>query len=191
MPDPALPIEMLRCPVHGIPDCSPLLNGCSIPSRIVLAFERGRASGERSRDEAIVAAMRDPRPGIGLGRGLDEIRGTARTSEPTITAPSPTCRCGRDPLDNMPLIVADCPVHGHTYEPPGPYVVAELSLANLTADEVEAARDAGLPHPEATPVGPFPNRANADRWAHAYVGAYGGGSWSLSPLNPPRQARRG
>lgn len=26
------PIEVLRCPVHGIPDCSPLLNGCSLPN---------------------------------------------------------------------------------------------------------------------------------------------------------------
>lgn len=25
----------IRCPVHGIPDCSPLLNGCSIPTTTV------------------------------------------------------------------------------------------------------------------------------------------------------------
>lgn len=24
----------LRCPIHGIPDCSPLLNGCSVPNYI-------------------------------------------------------------------------------------------------------------------------------------------------------------
>lgn len=119
-----------RCPEHGIPDCSPLLNGC------------GRLTAES-------LCNRKCAPG----------------------------RADRD-----------CPVHGHMWEPPGPYVVTDLSL-DVTADDVETARAAGLPHPESTPVGPFATRANADRWASRYVGSWGSGSgsWAIAPVHPPRE----
>lgn len=35
------PRSLLVCPVHGIPDCSPLLNGCVIPNRIAAAWAEG------------------------------------------------------------------------------------------------------------------------------------------------------
>lgn len=42
----------LRCPVHDIPDCSPLLNGCSTPILLREAFDAGRISGTiEARDE--------------------------------------------------------------------------------------------------------------------------------------------
>jgi hypothetical protein len=42
-----VPVEVVRCPVHHIPDCSPLLNGCSIPARLAAAYQRGLASAPR------------------------------------------------------------------------------------------------------------------------------------------------
>jgi hypothetical protein len=46
---------VLRCPVHGIPDCSPLLNGCSIPNRIAAEVARrvDEALGEIERRIAV------------------------------------------------------------------------------------------------------------------------------------------
>lgn len=42
------------------------------------------------------------------------------------------------------------------------------------------------PHPERTPVGPFPSREAADLWAESFVAKFGGtGSWSVSPVYPP------
>lgn len=76
-------------------------------------------------------------------------------------------------------------------DPPGPYVVTELSLARLTADQVFAEKDAGRPHPEATPVGPFRSRADADAWALDQTAEYGGGSWSIAPLRLPFPAIEG
>lgn len=38
------PIDVIRCPVHGIPDCSPMLNGCTIPSRLAQAYDAGKAA---------------------------------------------------------------------------------------------------------------------------------------------------
>lgn len=35
--------DYFKCPVHGLPDCSPLLNGCSIPIQLHKAFEAGYA----------------------------------------------------------------------------------------------------------------------------------------------------
>lgn len=70
-------------------------------------------------------------------------------------------------------------------DPHGPYIVTELSLTRLTADQVDAARDAGVPHPERTPVGPFPTREAADDWAYTQTNLYGGGSWSIAPLRSP------
>ena len=69
-------------------------------------------------------------------------------------------------------------------DPPGPYIVSELALS-VTADQVWAEKDAGRPHPEATPVGPFPTRQAADAWASAHVARYGSGSWSIAPLRSP------
>ena len=75
----------------------------------------------------------------------------------------------------------DCLIHGHLWEPSGPYVVTELSLSGLTAEQAQGE------HPERTPVGPFDTRAAADKWAHDYIGRFGGsGSWSLAPIHPPR-----
>lgn len=37
-----IPVDIIRCPVHGIPDCSPLLNGCSIPNRLAKAYLAGK-----------------------------------------------------------------------------------------------------------------------------------------------------
>jgi hypothetical protein len=45
-----LPIELRRCPVHGIPDCSPILNGCSIPNQMASLYAQGR---ERGYDEGV------------------------------------------------------------------------------------------------------------------------------------------
>ncbi len=47
------PRSVLRCPVHGIPDCSPILNGCSLPNRLSNAY----AAGLAARSQA------DPAPG--------------------------------------------------------------------------------------------------------------------------------
>lgn len=41
-----LPIEVRRCPVHYIPDCSPLLNGCSIPNQMAAIYKRGQSDAE-------------------------------------------------------------------------------------------------------------------------------------------------
>ena len=49
----------------------------------------------------------------------------------------------------------ECVVHGHLWEPPGPYIVSELGLSGLTVEDIDRAEAAGQPHPEATPVGPF------------------------------------
>lgn len=44
--------EAVRCPVHGIPDCSPLLNACSLPSHLRGALNVGRLMGViEARDE--------------------------------------------------------------------------------------------------------------------------------------------
>jgi hypothetical protein len=40
----ALLAARIVCPVHGIPDCSPLLNGCSVPRYI--AEWRGEFIGD-------------------------------------------------------------------------------------------------------------------------------------------------
>jgi hypothetical protein len=45
-----LAVEVLRCPVHSIPDCSPLLNGCSIPNWLATAYERGRTDAGLPRE---------------------------------------------------------------------------------------------------------------------------------------------
>lgn len=111
------------------------------------------------------------------------------------------CDCTYDAADVPPVVLCtrkcapgkpdpECVVHGHTWEPRGPWIVSELSLSGLMAHEVEAATAAGQPHPEATPVGPFNTRANADRWASRYVEAWGGGSWSIAPVHPPRVSVR-
>ena len=34
-----------RCPVHDIPDCSALLNGCNIPNLLRTAWNDGYAAG--------------------------------------------------------------------------------------------------------------------------------------------------
>lgn len=44
-PDP--PPDVLRCPVHSIPDCSLLLNGCSIPNRLAAVWRDGYRRGRR------------------------------------------------------------------------------------------------------------------------------------------------
>lgn len=41
-----VPRDLIRCPVHNMPDCSPLLNGCSIPNKLAAAWEAGRATLE-------------------------------------------------------------------------------------------------------------------------------------------------
>ena len=33
------------CPRHGIPDCSPLLNGCSLPNMLQTQYESGHEDG--------------------------------------------------------------------------------------------------------------------------------------------------
>jgi hypothetical protein len=78
-----------------------------------------------------------------------------------------------------------CPGHSirdtqgeHT--PTTAWLVTELGL-NLP----EAPRE-GQPHPEATPVGPFPTFEEALNWARARVQEYGGsGTCSVAPLIPP------
>ena len=68
-----------------------------------------------------------------------------------------------------------------TDPPGGPYVVTELSLSSLPAEQAQGE------HPERTPVGPFDTRAAADKWASEYIARFGGsGSWSLAPIHPPR-----
>lgn len=37
-----IPREILKCPVHNMTDCSPLLNGCSIPNHLAKAYLAGR-----------------------------------------------------------------------------------------------------------------------------------------------------
>ena len=44
------PVEMIRCPVHGVPDCSPLLNGCTIPVRLAEAYRDGYDAGYSDAD---------------------------------------------------------------------------------------------------------------------------------------------
>jgi hypothetical protein len=39
------PVEVIRCPVHGIPDCSPLLNGCSIPNQLAALWRANQVRG--------------------------------------------------------------------------------------------------------------------------------------------------
>lgn len=34
-------MSVIRCPVHNMTDCSPLLNGCSLVNQIVAEVERG------------------------------------------------------------------------------------------------------------------------------------------------------
>ena len=41
---------MIRCPVHGVPDCSPLLNGCTIPVRLAEAYRDGYDAGYSDAD---------------------------------------------------------------------------------------------------------------------------------------------
>lgn len=43
--DPEVPREILRCPVHDQTDCSPLLNGCTIPIRLAATWRKGYAEG--------------------------------------------------------------------------------------------------------------------------------------------------
>lgn len=35
----------IRCPVHDMPDCSPILNGCSIPNTLYKRFEKAFEAG--------------------------------------------------------------------------------------------------------------------------------------------------
>lgn len=42
-----------RCPAHGAWDCSPLLNGCSMPIYLNRAFDAGRLSGVREAQDEI------------------------------------------------------------------------------------------------------------------------------------------
>jgi hypothetical protein len=46
-----------RCPIHDMPDCSPLLNGCSIPTEVA---ERVAAAGA----ERYAAALADAQAAI-------------------------------------------------------------------------------------------------------------------------------
>jgi hypothetical protein len=48
--------DRIRCPVHGIPDCSPLLNGCSIPNQLIAWRERAVVALE-SECAALAAAL--------------------------------------------------------------------------------------------------------------------------------------
>jgi hypothetical protein len=47
-----------KCPRHGIPDCSPILNGRSIPNHMHAAYERGRAE-QAAADRARIEALRE------------------------------------------------------------------------------------------------------------------------------------
>ncbi len=53
------PGKSFRCPVHDIPDCSPLLNGCSLPEHLRAAYDTGRYVGRdvalRQVEEGIAA----------------------------------------------------------------------------------------------------------------------------------------
>lgn len=42
-----VPVEVLRCPTHGIPDCSPLLNGCTQPSQQAAAWLTTQETDEK------------------------------------------------------------------------------------------------------------------------------------------------
>ena len=67
----------------------------------------------------------------------------------------------------------------HTGEPEALWIVDDLSLS------LPEAPPEGEMHPEASPVGPFESREQADRWAMAYVRQYGSGSWIVQPLRTP------
>ena len=43
--------ERITCPVHGIPDCSPLLNGCSLPAHL---FRHRDANAEVARNFGVM-----------------------------------------------------------------------------------------------------------------------------------------
>lgn len=49
---------MIRCPVHGIPDCSPLLNGCSVPNLLRDAYDQGAHEARSELEPAIDAVRR-------------------------------------------------------------------------------------------------------------------------------------
>ena len=48
--DPEIPREILRCPVHDQTDCSPLLNGCTLPNGLAAAYMAGYDAGYSDAD---------------------------------------------------------------------------------------------------------------------------------------------
>lgn len=48
--DDTPPAEAIRCWIHEIPDCSPILNGCNIPTRLAAAYRKGYAAGYADAD---------------------------------------------------------------------------------------------------------------------------------------------
>jgi hypothetical protein len=59
------PIDVIRCPTHGVPDCSPLLDGCSLPSRLAAAYDAGKAT------DALVASAASQAVVSGIVRELE------------------------------------------------------------------------------------------------------------------------
>lgn len=50
------------CPLHGMPDCSPLLNGCGLPTQIVEELTASAEEGARPYREALQAIVEDSEP---------------------------------------------------------------------------------------------------------------------------------
>lgn len=48
----------VRCPVHGIPDCSVMLNGCNLPNQILAQIRVG-IRAERAREDRADTAVRE------------------------------------------------------------------------------------------------------------------------------------
>ena len=61
-----------RCPVHGMRDCSPLLNGCSIPLMMARAMDAHLDLCQDILD--LSATWEEPAPGIGNDDEAFELR---------------------------------------------------------------------------------------------------------------------
>lgn len=56
------PRKVLRCPTHGQTDCSPLLNGCSVPAALADAYLTGYVDGRGAVDKTTAGRTALPLP---------------------------------------------------------------------------------------------------------------------------------